>query len=147
MRFSLTNTWAKKLLRKVILVSATTVKTNDHHCKMTFCITSYFLGAKRDRGARHPAEGVQREQGGGLHRALPSPGWHPRRDGISFCHPSVWIYRWIGRAELAVGRWGYIVGLVKLYRVKPLVARFIREGFEEPEHNIQLHLWPGILGK
>lgn len=28
----------------------------------------------------------------------------------------------------------------------PLMALFIREGFEELEHIIQLHLWPGILG-
>lgn len=44
-------------------------------------------------------------------------------------------------------RWVYIVGLVKLYSLKPLMAWLIREGFEEPVHNIQLHLWPGIVGK
>ena len=37
-------------------------------------------------------------------------------------------------AETGRERWVSIVGLVKLYRLKPLVAWFIREGFEEPEH-------------
>lgn len=63
---------------------------------MVFCMSLFLThlpsdvspcaGAQRDGGVGHPAEGVQREQGGGLHRALPPPGRHPRRDGISFYH-------------------------------------------------------------
>lgn len=82
-------------LRLISSLQRATVGHNLHH-KMDFCISLFLThlpadvppcaGAERDGGVGHPAEGVQREQGRGLHRALPPPGRHPRRDGISFCH-------------------------------------------------------------